>query len=247
MESGVRRSRRGDAARRSGGVLAVVALSTGAVAISSLASPPPASAKTAAVRTLTIKTERVASIGTVLATSSGRTLYRFTVDPAGKATCTGACAKVWPPLLLPKGVKHIKAPHGVKGLSAVRVAGGRLQVFFHHQALYGFISDHKKGQATGQGVEHDWFAVLSNGKSSATTPAAVPTTGGSGTTQTTTPPATTPGSSTPGTTPSATTTPTMAPTPTTSPPKAPTAPPPPPPPPTTTTTTTNGGTGGTAF
>ena len=44
--------------------------------------------------------------------------------------------------------------------------GGRLQVFFHHQALYTFVSDKKKGQAGGQGVEDDWFAVLSNGKSS---------------------------------------------------------------------------------
>jgi predicted lipoprotein with Yx(FWY)xxD motif len=244
MESGLTRGHRGDAVKRSGGILAVVALSVGAVAVSSLASSTPASAKAASVRALTIKTEHVPNIGTVLATSSGLTLYRFTVDPAGKATCTGVCAKVWPPALLPKGVKHIKAPHGVKGLSAVRVAGGRLQVFFHHQALYAFVSDHKKGQATGQGVEHDWFAVLSNGKSSAPAPASVPATTGSGSTPTTSSPATTPGSSTPAATPAPTTTPTMAPTPTTTPPKAPTPTTSPPP---TTTTTTNGGTGGTAF
>jgi predicted lipoprotein with Yx(FWY)xxD motif len=242
MESEVRRGHRGDAVRRSSGLLAVVALSVGAVAVSSLASSTPASAKTASVRAFTIKTEHVANVGTVLATSSGLTLYRFTVDPAGKATCTGACAKVWPPALLPKGVKHIKAPHGVKGLSAVRVAGGRLQVFFHHEALYAFVSDHTKGQATGQGVEHDWFAVLSNGKSSAPAPAAVPSTSGSGSAPTTTSP---PATSTPATSPAPATTPTMAPT-TTTPPKAPTTTTSPPPP-TTTPTTTNGGTGGTAF
>jgi hypothetical protein len=59
--------------------------------------------------------------------------------------------------LLPKGVTHIRAPHGVKGLTAIRVHGGRLQVFFHGHALYRFVSDSKKGEATGQGVENDWF------------------------------------------------------------------------------------------
>jgi predicted lipoprotein with Yx(FWY)xxD motif len=187
----------GDARQRVGGLLAVAALSVAALAASSLASSPPASARTASVKALTITTAHVPHVGTVLATSSGLTLYRWTVDPAGKATCTGACAKVWPPLLLPKGVTHIKAPHGVKGLSVARVAGGRLQVFFHHQALYGFVSDTKKGQATGQDVEKTWFAVLANGKPSgpATTPAATPA-------------ATTPGATTPGTTKASATTPT---------------------------------------
>jgi predicted lipoprotein with Yx(FWY)xxD motif len=148
------------------GTLAAVTLGVGA-----LASSPPASAKS--VKAITIKKVSVPKLGTVLATNSGLTLYRFTVDPAGKATCTGACAKVWPPLLLPKGVSHIKAPHGVKGFSLGRVTGGRLQVFFHHQALYTFVSD-KKGEATGQGVENDWFAVLSNGKSSALISASTP-------------------------------------------------------------------------
>ena len=146
--------------------MAAVALSVGALTASTFASPP-ASAVGSSGKSLTITSQHVANVGTVLATKSGLTLYRYSVDPAGKATCTGACAKVWPPLLLPKGVTHLKAPHGVKGLSVVHVTGGRLQVFFHHQALYTFVSDKKKGQASGQGVENDWFAVLSSGKSSA--------------------------------------------------------------------------------
>ena len=66
--------------------------------------PPPASAKGVA---LVIKTEHVGKVGTVLATGTGLTLYRYASTPAGKATCTGACAKVWPPLLLPKGVTRM--------------------------------------------------------------------------------------------------------------------------------------------
>ena len=161
------------------GIAATVALGTGAVAAVTLPFSVSASAKgSSSGKSLVIKTEHVPAVGTVLATSSGLTLYRYTVDPAGKATCTGVCAKVWPPLLLPKGVTRIKAPHGVKGLSALRVAGGHLQVFFHREALYVFASDTKKGQATGQGVEGTWFAVLSDDKSSV--PASTTTTTSSG-------------------------------------------------------------------
>jgi predicted lipoprotein with Yx(FWY)xxD motif len=258
MEARAGRLHTGDAARRIGGLVAVVALSVGALVASSLASAPPASAKSASVKALTIKTVHVANVGTVLATSSGRTLYRFTVDPAGKATCTGACAKVWPPLLLPKGVSHIKVPHGVKGLSLVRVAGGRLQVFFHHQALYGFVSDTKKGMAAGQNVEHAWFAVLASGKSSVPAPTSVPappvtpgttkssstpsTSKTSGTTAPTSP-ATSPPATTPPTTKTTTPTTTM----TTTPPTTKTPPPPASPPPPPTTTTTAPPTGGAGF
>jgi len=91
-----------------------------------------------------------------------------------------------------QGVTHLKAAHGGKGFSVARVQGGRLEVFFHHEALYTFVSDAKKGQARGQGVENEWFAVLSNGKSSsksvtATSPAAAGAT-------TTMPPTSTPSS-----------------------------------------------------
>jgi predicted lipoprotein with Yx(FWY)xxD motif len=175
-------------------------LAAGTLAVGAFASSVPASANSPG-KAVTIKAVVVPKLGKVLATNAGLTLYRFSVDPAGHATCTAACAKIWPPLLLPKGVSHIKAPHGVKGLSLVRVKGGRLQVFFHHQALYTFISD-RKGQATGQGVENDWFAVLSNGKSSAliSSTATSPT-------SSTTPPATT---ATPGTTAPKSTTPSSA-------------------------------------
>jgi predicted lipoprotein with Yx(FWY)xxD motif len=221
------------------GALATVILGSAAVAASTLPFTTSASAKEFSVNTLTIRTEHVAKIGTVLATASGLTLYRFTHDPAGKATCTTVCAKVWPPLLLPKGVSHLKAPHGVKGLSLVRVAGGRLQVFFHHEALYGFVNDKRKGQAAGQGVGNAFFAVLADGKSSA--PASVPTTTATApVAPAATPKATT---STPGTSSTSSTPMTPAPTTTTAPPvtksttPAPTPPPPPPPPAPTTTTT----------
>jgi predicted lipoprotein with Yx(FWY)xxD motif len=253
--------------RATGGVLAAAVLSAGALFVSTLASASPASAVASSGKSLAVITEHVPKVGTVLATSSGLTLYRYTVDPAGKATCTGACAKAWPALLLPKGVTHIKAPRGVKGLTAVKVQGGRLQVFFHDHALYHFVSDSKKGEATGQGVEDDWFAALSDGKSSAPTSATTPASSGgaapssgpnsssSSSTGTTSPPTTkTPSSggptSSPTTTPPATKSVPATATPATTPPATTppaTAPPTTTPPTSPTTTTTAPPTGGVGF
>jgi predicted lipoprotein with Yx(FWY)xxD motif len=227
------------AARLAAGLLAATLLP--ATAVVAFAAPASAS------KALTITTVKISSIGTVLASSSGHTLYRYMADPPGKATCTGSCAQLWAPLLLPKGVTHVKGPKGVKGLSTIKVAHGRLQVAIHREALYEFAGDTKKGQAKGQAVLGAWFAVLKNGAtSSAATPVTTapgstttPTTAAKGATTTTRP------MTTPTTTKTTTTSPPATTTPPTSPPTT-TTPPPPPPPPTTTTTTTPGG-GGVGF
>ena len=116
----------------------------------------------AATKTITVSTAKVPHVGTVLTTASGLTLYRFTEDPAGGSACTGACAKIWPPMLLAKGT-HIKGPKGVKGLSLIKVGNGHWQMAFHNVALYRFEGDKKKGQDKGQGVGNVWFAVLKSG------------------------------------------------------------------------------------
>ena len=44
------------------------------------------------------------TVGTILVTvSGGATLYRDTNDGPNDPTCTGGCASIWPPLLLPAG------------------------------------------------------------------------------------------------------------------------------------------------
>ena len=113
-------------------------------------------------KTVTISTANISGVGTVLTTSSGLTLYRFTEDKPGTSTCTGACAKIWPPLLAPKGA-HVSGPHGVKGLTLINVGDGHWQVAFHELPLYRFEGDKKKGQAHGQNVGGEWFAVLKSG------------------------------------------------------------------------------------
>ncbi len=123
----------------------------------------------ATARSLVISSHNVAKLGAVLTTPSGRTLYHFTSDPSGHATCTGACAKVWPPLLVTKG-EHIKGPKGLKGFGLIRLAHGKQQASFHGDALYRFSGDKKKGQAKGQGIEGTWFAVQASNKVANVTP-----------------------------------------------------------------------------
>jgi predicted lipoprotein with Yx(FWY)xxD motif len=221
----------------------VAALSATALALAAPAVM--AGATRAHARTVEVSTAKVTHVGTVLTTGAGLTLYHFEKDPVGHATCTGACAKIWPPYLAAKGA-HVKGPKGVKGLSLMKVGGGHWQVAFHHVALYRFDGDKKKGQAKGQGFLHMWFVALKSGIPASPAPAAAPP---SPTTQPVTPitqapPVTTtpvaPAPTTPATAPPTTTLP-MVPAPTTPATAPPTTAPPPRPPTTTTTSPPSGG------
>jgi predicted lipoprotein with Yx(FWY)xxD motif len=98
-------------------------------------------------------------LGRVLATAHGYTLYRYTPDRRDHPTCTGACATVWPPLLLAAGQHTPTAGSGVSGLGTVRVADNRLQVTVHGVPLYRYVGDRSPGSASGQGVGGTWFVV----------------------------------------------------------------------------------------
>src|SRR4051812_33470236 len=67
--------------------------------------PPSASiagARAASSSNVTVATHRT-KLGTVLADSRGRTLYLFEKDKGTTSACNGACASVWPPLLVTGG------------------------------------------------------------------------------------------------------------------------------------------------
>lgn len=229
------------------GTLSVAGLVTAAFALALVLAVPAgtASATTSHAKTVKVSTAKVAGVGTVLTTAAGLTLYRYTDDMPGTSECSGACAKIWPPMLAPKGA-HVSGPKGVKGLGLIKVANGHYQVAFHKIPLYRFEGDKKKGQATGQKVGNVWFAALKSGipaSNAAVAPSATPTTPttaapSTSTTPTTAPttPSTSSGSNAPAPAPAVTpTTRAPAPPPTTQPKPAPT------------TTTTAPSTGGTAF
>jgi predicted lipoprotein with Yx(FWY)xxD motif len=130
----------------------------------------------------TVKAAQNAKYGSLIVNSSGRTLYHLTSETKGAIKCTGACATLWPPLLVSGSAK----PTAGAGLTAAKLGtikrpGGQIQVTYNGLPLYRYSPDKKSGEVLGEGVDGVWFAVSSAGKivkhaSAATTPAPAPTT-----------------------------------------------------------------------
>jgi len=128
----------------------------------------------------TLEAKATSKYGTILVDSQGMTLYRYTPDTAGKSTCYGGCAQVWPPLLVP-GATSPTAGDGVEGMlgTTTRTDGTR-QVTFNGWPLYTFTGDSAPGEVNGQGYEGTWFVVpaassageTTGGESSTSAPAA---------------------------------------------------------------------------
>ena len=93
----------------------------------------------------------------ILTNAQGFTLYYLTSDSSTQATCTGACATNWPPLLAAADAS-LSAP-GLPGkLSVLAGANGR-QVLYNGHPLYRFARDTAPGQTNGQGIAGKWYAA----------------------------------------------------------------------------------------
>ncbi len=157
------------------GLLLAVACGGGSSYSSSAATATPPVAKTAAAvpaHATTIKVAQAGSLGQILTTADGRTLYVFLKDTpgSGKSACSGGCAQAWPPLTLASG-DPVKAD-GMQGtVSLVTRDDGTKQVAYNGQPLYTYANDAAPGDTKGQGVGNNWF-VVPPGTSPVTGPAA---------------------------------------------------------------------------
>jgi predicted lipoprotein with Yx(FWY)xxD motif len=120
------------------------------------------SAKTAGARLDVAKTR----LGRILVDSKGITLYDFPPDRGTTSVCYDACAALWPPLLT--NARPI-AGAGVSAslLGTTRRKDGKLEVTYNGHPLYYFVSDRKRGQTTGQGVNQfggPWWVLTPAGK-----------------------------------------------------------------------------------
>jgi predicted lipoprotein with Yx(FWY)xxD motif len=107
----------------------------------------------------TLVTLHKTSLGKVLATSSGRTLYLYTPDPKNHGTCTGSCASTWPPL------KTKGAPRAGMGVNKMLLGQTSThQVTYNHHPLYTYSADSAPGDTQGEGSSGVWFAVTAAGK-----------------------------------------------------------------------------------
>jgi predicted lipoprotein with Yx(FWY)xxD motif len=97
-------------------------------------------------------TVRTASnkLGTILVNNVGMTLYTF-VNAGHPVSCTGACAGVWPPAVLPVGQTTPTGGQGVSGLGTVSVNGVK-QVTHLGLPLYTYVGDTAAGEVKGDGL-----------------------------------------------------------------------------------------------
>ena len=119
-------------------------------------------------KTVVISTRKLPKLGTVLVNAKGRTLYMFVPDKRKKVTCVRACAKIWPPVKLPKGAKAVAAGKAKASLlgSDRNPAGGRV-VTYNKWPLYTYVTDTAPGQAKGQALNLNgglWYVLSPAGK-----------------------------------------------------------------------------------
>jgi predicted lipoprotein with Yx(FWY)xxD motif len=105
-------------------------------------------------------------LGRILVDGKGITLYDFVADKGRTSVCYGACAALWPPLLTHG--KPVAGP-GVRAalLGTTRRKDGKLEVTYGGHPLYYFVSDRKRGQTTGQGLDQfggAWWVLSPAGK-----------------------------------------------------------------------------------
>jgi predicted lipoprotein with Yx(FWY)xxD motif len=128
-------------------LLAVLALAA-VLAPAAAASPPPVTKIDAA------------GFGAVLARRDGQALYFWQREKAakGKILCVGACAKLWPPLLVrPRTAVPARVP-GISGrFGVVRRPDGRLQVTRNGLAVYTYVHEGPR-QVLCDDVD-GWFVV----------------------------------------------------------------------------------------
>jgi predicted lipoprotein with Yx(FWY)xxD motif len=96
----------------------------------------------AANPTYPARTMKVSGFGTVLASSNYQALYYWSKEPKGKIRCTGACAKLWPPLIVPKGTMAAHVVKGIKGtFGEIRRPDGRMQLTHNGRAVYSYVHE----------------------------------------------------------------------------------------------------------
>jgi predicted lipoprotein with Yx(FWY)xxD motif len=106
---------------------------------------------------------RHTSLGSILVSSSGRTLYEFTRDHANKNSCAAinGCSAVWPSL---KASGRPTAGSGVKASLLSSTSGN--QVTYAGHPLYTYSGDNGPGKTSYVGVKQfggTWYALNASG------------------------------------------------------------------------------------
>jgi len=103
------------------------------------------------------------TLGPIVVDGPGRTLYRFDKDSASPpaSNCEGACAKLWPPVLVGTQISLTGVNRALLG--TIKRADGTVQLTLHGWPLYRYAGDSAPGDVNGEGVGGVWFAARPTG------------------------------------------------------------------------------------
>ena len=82
-------------------------------------------------------------------------------DEQGESTCYDDCADAWPPLIDEDPVAGDGVDEALLGTT--ERDDGSLQVTYDGWPVYLWASDQEPGDATGQGVQDDWWVIDADG------------------------------------------------------------------------------------
>jgi predicted lipoprotein with Yx(FWY)xxD motif len=123
-----------------------------------------AAATTGPVATVMVK--QGGKLGKILAAGPKRlTVYLFESDHGSTSTCTGACARVWPPVTT-SGDPKAQGGAVAADLSTITRSDGTKQVAYKGHPLYYYVKDGDNGDAYGQGINSfgaGWYVLSPNG------------------------------------------------------------------------------------
>ena len=93
------------------------------------------------------------TIGRVVTTVAGATLYTFDEDQNGESSCYDDCARHWPPLIALSTAKaHWR-------MSLTRRADGQQQWLYDGKPLYTYVHDTMPGDINGDNVGNAWHVI----------------------------------------------------------------------------------------
>ena len=148
----------------------------------------------AVAKTLTLQVASGASVSnqmgstkteSIVVNAKGRAVYTLSGDTTEHPKCTkgNGCFGFWPPVTV-SSAKSLSKATGVKGKLGTFKRNGIIQVTLGGHPLYTFANDHKRANATGEGINGFsgiWHVVKGPGGSSSSS-SSTPTTTGTPTT-----------------------------------------------------------------
>lgn len=96
------------------------------------------------------------SLGPVLATAAGMSLYTFAKDAQNLSNCYGGCAQKWPPFLAEAGAVSAGP------LTLLSRKDSTRQWAFKGMPLYLWVGDTKAGDVSGDGIKGAWSVVTAD-------------------------------------------------------------------------------------